>query len=94
MVLAAVDFLREPCALLDGFFVWPDEVDDEAFFLLEEAPLAGFLGAAGAASWAGNPLLCSNSHAARLKEVTLFRRLTGFSVTRLGRWGHKACVAR
>jgi hypothetical protein len=33
-------------------------------------------------------LLCSNSNAARLKEVTLFRRLTGFSVTRLGRWGH------
>lgn len=84
MVRAAVDFLRVECVFADDFFLAVDDADEEAFFLLEEVPLAGFLAGADDASWAGNPLLCSNSNAARLKEVTRFGKLTRFSVTRLG----------
>src|SRR5664279_195790 len=87
MVRAAVAFFRGACPFLDDDFFCADVA---LFFLVGAGALLGFFFGGVVESWAGSPLPCSSSNAARLVAVSRLRILTRFSVPRL----QPAAVAR
>lgn len=76
-------FLRGERPFLDDGFFGLADADIALFFLLDEDVLLVFFFGGVAESWAGNPIPCSSSNAARPVAVSRLRILTGFSVPRL-----------